>query len=393
LPRGVSYQFLKGNPLPHRFVVRDPKTGKRSTQCFDNSKEGESWSDGTLAEFKAGTRTPGRVAWTKASADYISELKGTNRRTHYIEAVQRVADHITNKGAGDITNERFPGIVREYLANVKADEGARQPGADLSPSTLVKRLAIIRAICHSAQKRHRIFFDPVSSVKAPKIRKRRVETLTLDELRECLAPDRESHPYFLRFALLAYLGLRDREGLHLRWQDYDTARRMITVKEQPKLYDLKNGEREIPVPTELAAILLRHPRKKNVFILPDSIRLEKPKKSLEGKTEKKSQDDQPEKKPVEDRTDYARFKAFLHDAIGEERAALICRHAMRHLYARLMAATGVSLSTLFSYLGHASISTTMIYAQGSQSYEPLVVGWERGELRLRKRSKRSAAAG
>lgn len=364
LPRGISYQLLAGNPVPHRFIVRDPGTGQRLTKCWGDPKSGIAWADATLAGLKARTLPGRRVPWSEAATAYINELKSTNRRPSYITGVQRVSDGLVAAGATDLTSERFPELVRTYIATLRTGKKSRKPGREAAAGSKARQLAIIRAITHAAQKRHRIPFDPVGGVKAPKVRKTMAETMTLDELRLCLADEQEADPYYLRFALLAYLGCRQGEGLHLRWSDYDVGRQAIAIRDQPKFYDLKSGERWVPVPPELSALLIRQRRAGN-YILSDCIRLDR------------------HGKPVLDRTDYGRFKTYIAKCIGEDRAAVINRHSLRHLYARLMAATGVSLPSLKARLGHTAINTTMIYATGTESYESLVAEWKKGELRFR----------
>ncbi len=380
--RGVYYTHRPDMPHnPHRFRVSDPHTTKMVAKSFATIAEGELWAEGMRGGLRNRTVANGRVPWSTAVADYTAALTSAGRNPKYVRTVARIGADLLTRGASDIASPRFRTLVEDYVAGQTTAPGSRQPGLPMSPATRRTSLAIIRAIVHAAAGKYRIPFDPVAGIKPPKVRKELVEVMTIDEVRACLRPDMEAHPYFLRFAILAYLGVRDRgEGLMLRWEDFDPARRTIRIRYSEDDADdetgLKTGEREIPVPEELADIFRTSP-KDGEWILPDRIRLDR-----HGSV-------------VGDKTDYQRFKAFLRDAwISEDmrpmdrervqrRIRIINRKAMRHLYARLMAATGVALTALKSRMGHTSISTTAIYAEGSDAYERVTAGWPRGELLLR----------
>jgi integrase len=378
LPVGVSYAHIKdATRRPHQFRAKDPTSRKSRSKCFAKVREGLRWAIGVREGMQARTMPTGKVHWATVAADYLATITQSGRRQNYLDAVGRITANITAKSAGDINAPAFRELVRDYLDNLVADPDSRCPGAELSPATKNKHLAVIRAVCHYARDKYRIPFDPIGGVKASKVRKKIIQTLTLDEARACVAPSMEPDPYFLRVALLLYLGLRERsEGLWLQWRDYDAARKIMQVREREGVNELKTGEREVPVPDELAAILARTPRQ-GPFILSAKIRLD-----ADGAN-------------VEDRTDYGRFKAYLRKALlpedanekqtaeTEARVGLITRHSLRHLYARVMAATGVAISSLKTRLGHTSISTTMIYASGSDSYEALVESWPKGQWTLR----------
>ena len=377
LPRGAYYAHRPAKPLhPHLFRVSDPHSGKMVNKSFANPKAGRKWAEAMLGGMRARTVAVGRVGWADAGAEYVAAITASGRRAKYVASVQRIVAAVADRGARDITAPRFRTIVQSYVETVTAAEGARQPGAAMSPASRATFLAIIRAICRHACHQHRIPFDPVGGIKAPKVPRVIIETLTVDELRACLAPHLEADPYFLRFALLVYLGLRERgEGLSLRWQDWDVGRRVMKVAMDAG-GELKSGEREVPVPDELADLLRRTPKASDC-ILPDVVRLDH------------------KRGPVGDKTDYQRFKVYLTKALTPEgaapvtvakvkaRVAKIKRHSLRHAFARLMAATGVGLPTLHGWLGHTSISTTMIYAKGAEHYEEQVQGWPKGQFRLR----------
>jgi len=377
LPKGVSYRLVpECVKSPHLFRVRDPHSGKVKNKSFADPKKGLKWAEGTRAGLEARVVSNGKVPWSTAVDDYVSSLKGAGKNEKYTRTVARIGEDLKAKGAGDITGTRFRTLVEEYIEGLVTAPGSRQPGLAMSAATRRTALAIIRGIVHKAVGNYRIPFDPVAGVSAPKVKKKLVNVMTLPEAAACLSCGMESNPYFLRFAIMAYLGVRDRdEGLMLQWEDFDPTIKVMRLRYHEGT-TLKTGEREIPVPEELAAILRTAP-KKGRWILSDAIRLGK-----NGKL-------------VGDKTDYQRFKAYLRDAWMpsatspadreriERRIVLINRKSMRHLYARLQSATGVSHSTLKDRMGHTNFSTTMLYASGSTHFEKLVDGWGKGEFNFR----------
>ena len=378
LPPGVIYVHLPACiHKPHQFRALSPHTGKMKSRSFATVKAGMDWASGQRASMKARTVAEGRVMWHSAVDDYIAGLRKSGRRERYIASVVQITSTVSAWVPGDLTKPAFREIVRDGLDQLKTAAGSRQPGQPVSAGTKLCYLATIRAVVHAAVVQHHLPFDPVAGVKAPRTRKTIMQTLTMDEARSCVAPAMKSDPYFLRFALLLYLGLRERsEGLQLRWEDYDTDRQIMQVRERDGINQLKTGEREIPVPRELTEILDETPRR-GPYLVCDEIR-------LGGNGDL-----------VADRTDYTRFKAYLRRALlpldptekqsftVNARVDQISRHSLRHLHARIMAATGVSLASLKSRLGHTAISTTMIYAEGADSYEALVEKWTKGQWMLR----------
>ena len=112
---------------------------------------------------------------------------------------------------------------------------------------------------HHAINTRRLMFNPIAGVKRANVVRKNKEVFAIDELRTLLHPERESDPYFLRFALLAYTGCRIGEAMHLRWSDIRWEAKVIEICHQPGVYKLKREkERFLPLQDELADILRRH---------------------------------------------------------------------------------------------------------------------------------------
>lgn len=59
---------------------------------------------------------------------------------------------------------------------------------------------------------------------------------------------------------------------------------------------------------------------------------------------------------------YPHLRAAFRTAVKAASLATIRFHALRHTFGTMCAASGIPLTTVQAYMGHAAISTTMIYA-------------------------------
>lgn len=127
--------------------------------------------------------------------------------------------------------------------------------------------------------------------------------------------------------LLVLTGCRLREILHLKWTDVDLERRCLVLP------DSKTGRRVIPL-SSAALTILEHLPELGMFVI-RGMYSDQPRSDL--------------KKP------WARISA--HAGLSDVRL-----HDLRHTFASLGAANGVSLQMIGALLGHKSTQTTARYA-------------------------------
>ena len=170
---------------------------------------------------------------------------------------------------------------------------------------------------------------------------------------------------------MVYTGFRAGEACALRWQDFDVAGRVVLLRLQEGVRVKRQRERLVPLQDELLDIL-RQP-------WPASRR---------AATKSEPKVDQT---PLDKRTGHLFSGRGWNPYRGM--ANFLTRqgvpidnrspHSCRHTYASLMTASGIPGPLLSVYLGHSSISTTMLYTKIAIRFEAVARDWTRGQFRLK----------
>jgi len=188
--------------------------------------------------------------------------------------------------------------------------------------------------------------------RSPKQQRREGRTLTYEQAR-ALLKELEGHRHEALYSLMLSTGLRRGEALGLKWQDFDEAARVVSVRRQLKreggslvTADTKTARsrRSVNLPRGLMNLLVEHRRR------------------------------QGEERIVMDElwTDTGfifttNFGTPVDPRNLNRDFAIICQHAgldhwhpheLRHSAASLMLASGVKLQVVSEVLGHASIRMT-----------------------------------
>lgn len=175
--------------------------------------------------------------------------------------------------------------------------------------------------------------NPVTEIKLFKENKGRLRFLEKDEIVKLLSTCNKHLKPIVIIALNT--GMRRGEILGLKWRDIDFKRGILY------LYNTKNGEkREVPINEQVKTALIRtrrNPGSEYVFCNANGIPFTQIRKSF--------------------------CTALRKSGIKEFRF-----HDLRHTFASHLAMNGVDLATVSKLLGHASISTTMIYAHLAESH-------------------------
>jgi len=232
-----------------------------------------------------------------------------------------------------------------------------------TPVTANRWLRTVRAMVHWDARRpptlRRLLLDPSGDIRQLKVASKVPKQFTIDELWRMACADGD--PYYLRWALRLYAGLRGSEieggqqGKYkyrpLEWTDIDIAGRVILVDGKGQ------KERIVTICGELMSIITNFPREKREGFVID--------------------------KPVKgSRTRVMQFRGFL-DRCGVPLAGRK-PHSLRHCYAGLMTASGIPTSTLQALMGHSKEKTTSDYAQMATRYMAVTRDWPRWEIVLRR---------
>ena len=119
-------------------------------------------------------------------------------------------------------NELSLGIGREILKNLQKN---------LAKSTIQVIFRILNKCLNCAKKRGKITSNPFSELKIPKVRKKKVRSLTLSEQKRIMKiASRERSGYGLPSLLALHTGMRIGEIAALKWSDIDFETNLIHVQ-------------------------------------------------------------------------------------------------------------------------------------------------------------------
>ncbi len=192
--------------------------------------------------------------------------------------------------------------------------------------------------------------NPLVVVDREHVPSRLKPQFSMDELRRLVSKAGDHYHSFL--CVLLYTGTRIDEAAHLRWEDVDCSGNMVAVTLDSGANIKRDKERLIALQPELAAYLL-------------AIRPEHAAGPIFGRVGAHRG---------------ARFAAYLKRCgVTKGRRT---PHSLRHCYAGLQTAAGLSHALLRAYMGHSADSTTASYAKMATSYVSAVEGWPRGQFQL-----------
>ena len=169
----------------------------------------------------------------------------------------------------------------------------------------------------------------------------------------------------LLVALLYYTGMRLGEALGLQWECVDFRRKVIHVRQQVNLRKgtitppkTKESIRDIPLPDELAEMLVRGFPQAFVFPAPDGTYY---RNSSSNRLWRSLMERMAELGPdIETR---------------EDGASVLTPHYFRHNYASILYNAGVDVLSAQKFLGHANVKVTLeIYSHLSKEKEDASAG-------------------
>jgi integrase/recombinase XerD len=213
----------------------------------------------------------------------------------------------------------------------------------LSSSSLARRLAALRAFFRCLEDEGLIAQNPAEDVESPKTWRLLPEVLTVDEVEALLAQPDVSEPLGLRdravLELMYASGLRLAETAGCRTADLDAPNGTVRVLGK------RSKQRVVPVGSvalewiqrylvEARPKLLRRRRSEHLFV-----------SRLGGRLTTAGL--------------WKRLRGYV-DALGWRKH--VTPHTLRHSFATHLMANGADIRIVQALLGHASISTTQIYA-------------------------------
>jgi integrase/recombinase XerD len=233
-------------------------------------------------------------------------------------------------------------ILREYLAEMER--------RGYASATIARKVAAVKSFFHFLMAQGAVTSDPTLGLAAPKIEKRVPRILSRPEVeRLLLMPNQTVGPKSQRdralLELLYATGLRVSELVMLQVEDLDLDKALVRCQN-------KNGKaRHIPINSESALTALRD------YLLRSRPGLAKASNQtalfLNHRGEKLTRQGL-----------WLIIKAYA-EAAGI--SAEVTPHTLRHSFAKHLLGSGTELRQLQELLGHANLSTTLIYDQIGQT--------------------------
>jgi integrase len=292
------------------------------------------------------------ITVAKYLSDWLDTVKATVRARTYESYELHVRHHITPEIGNVRLSALRPQHVRALLKR-KLDSG-------LSPQTLVHMRTILNTALRQAIGDRLLSWNPVSSVKRPKVRRRTHSGFTPEQARAFLVAA-ENTRLGAAFAIGLSLGLRRGEVLALRWCDIDLEAMTLRVEQtiqrvrakvagtagflvsEPKT---ERSRRTLVLPGMLVPLLRRHRARQAQERLAAGADWNDALGGLVFTT--------PLGRPVDPHDVQAQFKATLAAAKLPDMRL----HDLRHAAASFLIAQGIPLRLVMEVLSHSTIALT-----------------------------------
>ncbi len=283
---------------------------------------------------------------------WLDTVKSTVRPRSYESYELHVRHHICPEIGNIRLSALRPGHVRGLFQ--------RKLATGLSPQTVVHMRTVLNTALRQAIGDRLVSWNPVSSVKRPKVRRRAYSPFTPEQARAFLAAA-DNARLGTAFAIRLSLGLRRGEVLALRWCDIDLDALTIRVEQtiqrvrakvagtagfqisEPKT---EKSRRTLVLPAMLVPLLRRHRARQAQERLAAGTDWNDALGGLLFTT--------PRGRPIEPRDVQTEFKATLA-AAGLPDMRL---HDLRHAAATFLIAQGLPLRLVMEVLGHSTIALT-----------------------------------
>jgi len=267
--------------------------------------------------------------------------------SEYMETVTAVSKPIQKTYAAYWTER----LGNRPLASIKTNELERIQAAlveegRLAKNTINRYYAFLKHVFNIALRDGLVKENPVKNVqffKEPKGRTIFLSEADEAKLKEVFPP--EFWPY-VEFAI--HTGLRQSEQFNLRWENIDTASRVLTVPVS------KSGEtRHVPL-NDRALAILRDLKARQVilspWVFPSPV---DPAKPRDGNTF---------------------YKKVFVPAVEKAGLSGLVWHSLRHTFCSRLVQAGIPLTTVQKLAGHKDYSTTLVYAHLSPDHLHEAVG-------------------
>jgi integrase len=339
-----------------RAVVRVPLAGggsrRETTSWRGLQREAKADGDALLEALAAPVQSSETVAellerWMR---DYCATEVAETTRHHYRQAIDH---HIVNVVVRDDVElgticaaDLTPDDVAEWQAFLLAK--GRHDGQGLAPKSVRDYRGALGGAYAWAVALRSLPANPVTAVKAPRLPRAHVQPPGVAEVQAYLAL-LEGTRYHLPVVIAAATGMRRGEVLGLRWSDVDLAAGTVRVHEQVRQAGSEAkraatktaaGYREIPAAPPLVPVIAEAKRKAQASAM------------LAGLS---WSDSAPVCRPMKPDD----LTKGLRATLLRRHVAPLHMHALRHMVASEMLASGAGILEVQAQLGHKDSATTL----------------------------------
>ncbi|MCP4583772.1 MAG: tyrosine-type recombinase/integrase [candidate division Zixibacteria bacterium] len=250
--------------------------------------------------------------------EYLNSISNTDKSSDYAR-LRNLQEFMARKGV------RYPDSINPEIINIFTTSVL----AGMKPKTIRNYIALLKTILNKAVEWELIEKNPIARVKLPK----NVKTFHFfekQEVEKMIAAAEE--PLKSVIIMLVNSGMRKGEFFSLRWRDIDFKAESIRVWPYDGYSPKGKRPRQIPMSVDAKEVL---------------IRLSKGRKA-----------DEHIANSLMSRHQFSRQFLKLMKKIKIKGRP----HDLRHTFASHLAMAGTPIPVIQEFLGHSSISTTMIYA-------------------------------
>lgn len=256
----------------------------------------------------------------------------------------------TNKAARTVVVDEY--VLRKLLLSFfdsKNITDLKEVYLELLEDFKIERLAAVEKITHNREITSiKAFFNmmvqwgylrdsPAKYLKKLRLPVNVPRFLTKAELKNLLKAARGDVKSIIQ--ILLYTGLRRNELLYLRWQDIDMENKRVLVQNKEGFHTKNYQPRVIPMHGKLFPVFKRLAKEKGQYVIPGL------------------------RSDIRIRVNY-----HIRDVAKKAKLEGVTPHTLRHTFASQLAMAGVPIRTIQILMGHANITTTMIYAHLSPEH-------------------------
>jgi len=204
---------------------------------------------------------------------------------------------------------------------------------EVEPATVASDIRTLQAWFNWGKANGYVAENPCDKVQRIRnIKKNPPKYISPEQIKQLLEASK-THSLYPLIATAIYAGLRRKELINLEWSDIDFKKNNLTVKNKENFHTKSYKYRVIPLSDKLKTILLPYRKKDGYcFLTPHG------------------------SKQI---NNLGRSFALICKSAGIENCTL---HVLRHTFASQLVMAGVSIYKVSQWLGHADVTTTMIYA-------------------------------